>query len=867
MNKFLVVDDTKSNINSLTSSLNNLSDEAFFLDGSKTMTGNIELGNNSLAGGINIVLENQGSASNPPAGQLKLFSKTDKKIYIRDNLGVETDLTSGGGDVFADGTSTANALVRYTDATGKLIKNSGAVLSDAGSLSGISQISGDIQITGDLVVQGTTVTTEAENVLISANYLNNNSNYTTVAAQTGGLTVRYLPTSTNSTSNGNFTAGVASVSNPQVITTDSGTFSAGNIIAIDNANDSSNNGLFEVSSHSGTTLIIRGIGTIGPIEDFTNNQFITDTDLGATIRQVNVSVIRAASSGDWEVSKGNNTTLTYSQLGNVSSDASSVQDNLAIYSDNTGKSISDSLISKSNVVQSNNNFTLNKLIRSSGIIKNIKDSVVTLDNSGVISGLTGVTSSGVIDFNSSTSFDLGTTSDTANAINIESSGGTTASQRILNNTGDTLDSILIKSTAGGIQLDSSSGVNVASGGLNITNEIKIQGGSPGIDKVLTSDAVGVGSWETPTLGTVVGPGSSTANRITLFGDGTGELIKQSTEFSIDESDTDKLIFKHGNDDCMVPAMKYNNCFYGISTGELLPGNDLAVQNNTIIGPGCFTVAASGSIINNTVLGNFSLNVLEEGIRNTCVGSLSCRNLTVGEDNTSVGMCSLENLTTGSGNTCIGDNSGIAYTGSESGNVLIGRGVIGTLGESNVIRIGNIQNNTIIKGITNKNALSVWNPVRVSATGELGINQYGYASYYFGSNAFATNGTQNVYMVISGTRFANLSTSNFTVDTATPDIEYIGVENVVCRVTVSANWSNEDASNNFCRIGVHKNGTLQNSLEQRANLSSGNDYPRNVSLDGFIGMGTNDKIDVRVLNEESSFDDILVSYFTLNIQII
>jgi len=194
-------------------------------------------------------------------------------------------------------------------------------------------------------------------------------------------------------------------------------------------------------------------------------------------------------------------------------------------------------------------------------------------------------------------------------------------------------------------------------------------------------------------------------------------------------------------------------------------------------------------------------------------------------------------------------------------------VNGTLGESNVIRIGNTQTSTIIKGITNKDALSVWSPVRVSASGELGIYNGGYASYYFADNSQASNGTQNVYMVISGTRFANLSTSNFTVDTVTPDIEYIGVGNVVCRVSVSANWSNEDASNNFCRIGVHKNGNLQNSLEQRSNLSSGNDYPRNVSLDGFVGMSTNDKIDVRVLSEESSFDDILVSYFTLNIQII
>ena len=79
--------------------------------------------------------------------------------------------------------------------------------------------------------------------------------------------------------------------------------------------------------------------------------------------------------------------------------------------------------------------------------------------------------------------------------------------------------------------------------------------------------------------------------------------------------------------------------------------------------------------------------------------------------------------------------------------------------------------------------------------------------------------------------------------------------------------NEDNSNNFCRIGVQKNGVIQNNLEQRSNLSINSDYPRNVSLSGFLALQTNDKVDVRVLNSESSSDDILVSYFNLNIEII
>ena len=69
MNKFLVLDPTLNSISKIENDLVNLSDDAFFKDGSKSMTGNILLGNNSLAGWVNIVLENQSSATNPPAGQ------------------------------------------------------------------------------------------------------------------------------------------------------------------------------------------------------------------------------------------------------------------------------------------------------------------------------------------------------------------------------------------------------------------------------------------------------------------------------------------------------------------------------------------------------------------------------------------------------------------------------------------------------------------------------------------------------------------------------------------------------------------------------------------------------------------------------
>jgi len=92
----------------------------------------------------------------------------------------------------------------------------------------------------------------------------------------------------------------------------------GDLIQIKGAHDASNNGLFEVLSHVGNVLTIRGIGLTGCIEDFTQNQFVADLTVAGSIVKVNVSVIRAGTDGDWEVAKGANSPspsgLTFTNL-------------------------------------------------------------------------------------------------------------------------------------------------------------------------------------------------------------------------------------------------------------------------------------------------------------------------------------------------------------------------------------------------------------------------------------------------------------------------------------------------------------------------------------------------------------------------
>ena len=91
--------------------------------------------------------------------------------------------------------------------------------------------------------------------------------------------------------------------------------------------------------------------------------------------------------------------------------------------------------------------------------------------------------------------------------------------------------------------------------------------------------------------------------------------------------------------------------------------------NTIIGEGAGSATLSGN--DNVVLGQFSVSSLIDASANTVVGSST-----------------LSSLTTGDYNTIIGAVAATSYNGDESSNIIIGRGINGTNGESNTLRIGN-----------------------------------------------------------------------------------------------------------------------------------------------------------------------------------
>lgn len=104
---------------------------------------------------------------------------------------------------------------------------------------------------------------------------------------------------------------------------------------------------------------------------------------------------------------------------------------------------------------------------------------------------------------------------------------------------------------------------------------------------------------------------------------------------------------------------------------------------------------------NTGLGAQALGKVTSGQSNSAVGALAGLELLSGSNNIALGSTNsassggaLGRLTTGSNNICIGsataagsNGAGYNYTGAESSNICVGGATTGTLGESNVMRLG------------------------------------------------------------------------------------------------------------------------------------------------------------------------------------
>jgi hypothetical protein len=167
----------------------------------------------------------------------------------------------------------------------------------------------DTYVKGDLYVLGTTTTVNSETVNIADNFLYLNQGYGTVSAVTGGLAINYLPTATTTT------AASPGFANPDTINTvGAATFAAGDIIQISGAVQPENDGLYVVLSHAANVITLDTT-----VYGWNQTAVTTGVDAVAVIRKVAISVIRANTSGDWQVAKGSAVPLSFANLATASS--------------------------------------------------------------------------------------------------------------------------------------------------------------------------------------------------------------------------------------------------------------------------------------------------------------------------------------------------------------------------------------------------------------------------------------------------------------------------------------------------------------------------------------------------------------------
>jgi hypothetical protein len=172
------------------------------------------------------------------------------------------------------------------------------------------------------------------------------------------------------------------------------------------------------------------------------------------------------------------------------------------------------------------------------------------------------------------------------------------------------------------------------GPLDVINTLRIRGGSPGAGKVLTSDANGNASWQTPGSGTAANAWSLSGNAGT----------NSETNF-IGTTDDRDLILKRNNE--IIGALKGNSIAFGT---KALENNTNLSTGNIGIGNGALEKTTTNS--NNVGIGHLALNK-NRNHNNIAVGAFSLTNDTSGTNNVAIGFGAMFNKANGANNVAVG----------------------------------------------------------------------------------------------------------------------------------------------------------------------------------------------------------------------
>ena len=240
-------------------------------------------------------------------------------------------------------------------------------------------------------------------------------------------------------------------------------------------------------------------------------------------------------------------------------------------------------------------------------------------------------------------------------------------------------------------------------------------------------------------------GNTAEGQNTLFSLTTGTFNTAIGFFSLRNNTTNGLNTAVGAGTLLTNTADENTA---VGAGALL-GNTTGTDNTA---SGVFALADNTTGFDNTAVGVDALQNNSTGEANTATGVGALEANTFGDENTAVGVAALVGNTIGSENIAIGVNSLLSNT-SGSRNTAVGRGALfnnttgadnialgfgagvevtagnnnidignaGGAGESNIIRIGNSQNNAIyVEGIAGQTVGAGGTTCYVDNDGKLGV---------------------------------------------------------------------------------------------------------------------------------------------------
>jgi hypothetical protein len=262
------------------------------------------------------------------------------------------------------------------------------------------------------------------------------------------------------------------------------------------------------------------------------------------------------------------------------------------------------------------------------------------------------------------------------------------------------------------------------GNAKITGTLTVAGGTPGVGKVLTSDANGLGTWSSI-------PATNMASGVTgilpLANGGTGSATQNFVDLTTNQTIAGIKTF---SSDIVA-----NSVNIGLGNG--------AVASNTAVGTAAISATATGA--DNSALGYNALKVVTAGARNTAVGSQAAMALTAGIDNTVLGYRALSTVTSSQSNTAIG-NDALKSLGDATNdrNTAVGTGSFSNLttGQYNVA----VGQGTFLNATSGSNNVAVGKYAGFRATNNSGVSTSN-QSIFIGSETKPLNTTSTNEIII------------------------------------------------------------------------------------------------------------------------